>query len=77
MIHEHAIKSREEHLKKYEEDIKNRDVKCKDSSDDEDDKTENLDKEELWQKFAHQNVQKPVMKSRKRNPQKKKDFSLE
>lgn len=77
MTHEHIIKSREEHLKKYEEEHKDKDVKCKDSSDEDDDKPENLDKEELWQKFAHQNVQKPVMKNRKRNPQKKKDFSLE
>jgi hypothetical protein len=76
-IHEHKIKTREEHLRKYAEEHKEEDVKLWDSDNGEEDTTENLTKEELWQKFQHQNVQKPVMKSRKRHPQTKKDLAFD
>jgi hypothetical protein len=72
--HQIILQEKEDRLKKYEEDRKNADgPKLQDSSDSENDaEAEPVDKEELWKKFNHQSIEKPVMKARKRRPQKNK-----
>ena len=78
--HEIILKEKEERLKKYEEEHKNAGgPKLQDSFDSEDEtESQSVDKEELWKRFNHQNIEKPVMKARKRRPQKNKvDLNLE
>ena len=59
---EEIFKEKEKHLKKFEEEKKTKRFNKLADSDDEEEIDENVDQEELWKKFVHKNIEKPVMK---------------